>query len=200
MARRIESPKGFVFGDHVFLDPMVNGPLSRFKKPKKQIYGAPPPTYLERIVRESSPSSRAATELLKGKFCGHGEPTMTVFDIVLDRAEYLQIAVLRDPDDPNLVLSYPLVAARRLLEPRRWVVLFRREWEGAQQTLEGVEVTPVTPEEAAALEENAHEGRVSIGFEYPCDATSRDSVGWIAIAVLLKDEKKPKCIVSAELA
>jgi hypothetical protein len=192
---------GFVLGDHQFLDPAENGPLSRFDEPKRQILGAPPPSFLDGIAREASKNSPAAKALLKGEFCGHGEPTMTVFDVVIDGEDVLDIAVRmdeEDEEDEEMEANLPLVAVRT--PGGDWVAIFRREWEEAQATLEGTPRTTLTPAEAAQLDPDMRRGRVAIGFEYPCDATSRDDVGWLTIDVVLEGERKPVCLVDAEIA
>lgn len=193
-----KKPKGFVLGDHQFLHPSVNGPLSRLDAPKRQIKGAPPPSYLEGIVRESTPASPAAKELFKGKFCGHGEPTMTVFDIVVDGAEELEIAAIGDEQVDEEGRNVVLLAVRK--PDGQWIALFRREWEDAMASLVEVRSTKVRPVEVKRFAEARLTGRVSIGFEYPCDADSRDTVSWLTIDALEPGKRKPICLVNAEVA
>jgi hypothetical protein len=195
------TPEGFVLGDHRFFDPSQDVSYSFdeaiSRKRPKQIIGAPPPTYLDGLTRDAGKDSPAAKALLRGKFCGHGEPAMTVFDLVIDGQSDLEINGFHDDEenpDGNL----------RLLPMRRpggeWVVIYRREWEENQATLEGVTREPVRGEEGARLVDDTAAGRVSVGFEYPSDADSRDCVTWMTIDVLLPREKKPRCLVNAELA
>lgn len=192
-----EKHRGFVLGNHEFLDPSENAPISRMRSPKKLILGAPPPTYLDGVARETTPASPAAQALLMGRFCGHGEPTMTIFDIVIDGAEILEVGAIADPNDLAGNRNLPMLAARK--PGGQWRVLFRREWEEAQATLEGTQATPLSGAEAGSIGSYGN-GRVAIGFEYPADATSRDVVSWIAIDVLFEGECSPGCVVNAELA
>ena len=88
-----------------------------------------------------------------------------------------------------------------MIRPKgKWVVLFRREWEENQATLEGVRHKTLSKAEQKRLMDQPLVGQVSIGFEYPCEATSRDCVSWLTIDVLEKRKRKPVCVVNAELA
>lgn len=196
MAHTPDDKRGFTLGNHTFLHPSVNGPMSRHTAPKRQILGAPPPAYLEGLVREATKQSPAAKELLRGKFCGHSEPTMTVFDVVIDGTDMLEVSGIPDAEDEER--NVQLLACR--VPGGRWVPLFRNTWEELQQTLEGVTPEPVSESEAEQLEVAMMVGRVSIGFEYPCDATSRDTVTWLTVDVLFDGQKKPQCVVDAEMA
>lgn len=189
-------PEGFTLGDHRFLHPSETGPLSRFKARKRQIIGAPPPSCFDGLMREATPKSPAAKALFKGKFCGHGEPTMTIFDVVIDGEEFLEITALTDDQDPSANL--PCLAVRK--PGGRWIALFRREWEESQATLEGVAPSPLTEAEIAQLNPDTGLGRLAVGFEYPCDATSRDCVSWMTVDALFDGNRKPSCLVNAELA
>lgn len=190
---------GFTLGDHTFLHPSVNGPLSRFEEAPSQIRNAPPPTYLEGRVREATLESPAARALLEGRFCGHGEPTMTVFDIVLDGEDVLELGASMDPDDPDMTQNLLALAVRRPGQSE-WFPIFRRAWEDEQATLEGFTTSVLTESEAASISDDVAIGRVSVGFEYPCDADSRDCVTWMTIDVVFEGEEEPRCIVDAELA
>lgn len=163
---------------------------------ERQIRGAPPPTVLDGIVREATKSSAAAKALFKGEFCGHGEPTMTIFDVVIDGAEELDVSVIPNPEDTGR--NVIALVARKPGGP--WVTLYKREWEEAQSTLEGVRPAPLTKAELAAVSSDVERARVAIGFEYPCDATSRDCVSWMTIDLLFATKKKPMCLVDSELA
>lgn len=192
------SEQGFVLGDHQFLHPSQSGPISRFKAPKRQITGALPPTYLDGLVRESTQASPAATALFKGKFCGHDEPTMTIFDVVIDGVESLEVGAISDEEVEEFGGNLVLVAVRKPGGP--WLALFRREWEEAQAGLAEFQSAKVDDAQAAEISEDILKGRVSIGFEYPCDAGSRDEISWLTIDVLLEGKKKPMCVVNAEMA
>ncbi|MBL8763298.1 MAG: hypothetical protein JNM07_03390 [Phycisphaerae bacterium] len=197
-------PAGFRLGDHTFDDADSQGPDPRFAAilsgrpmPKpRQILGAPPPTYLDGFVRESTRRSPAAKELLRGRFCGHGETTMTVFDVVIDGQTELELdGIGNDEGDER---NFPLVAARR--PGGEWVVLFRRAWEESQETLMGIKRSKVSKAEMKRLTEPTPGVQISIGFEYPSDADSRDCVTWLTIDALFKGKSKPICMVNAELA
>lgn len=190
--------QGFVLGDHEFLHPSVNGPLSRLEAPKRQIRGAKPPTYLDGLVRESTPASKAAKALFKGEFCGHGEPTMTIFDIVIDGAEVLEVGGVSDSEVEEDGRNFVMLAVRKPGGP--WLALFRRAWEDAQATLADFTTAKVEPDEVGFISDDVLKGHVSIGFEYPCDADSRDAVTWLTIDVLEEGERKPVCVVDAALA
>jgi hypothetical protein len=191
--------RGFTLGDHTFLHPSQPGPMSRLSAKKRQILGAPPPTILDGIAREATAKSPAAKALFKGEFCGHGEPTMTIFDIVIDGVSELEISGVMDEDDPDNEQNLPLVVVRKPGD-KKWTVLFRREWEERGAGLEGVKRTPLSPSDASDVNEEIGLGQVSVGFEYPCDAESKDGVSWMTVDVLFKGEKSPTCIVNAELA
>lgn len=209
MAKK-EQTKGFVLGNHQFFDPVEGSPGFRFDDPKKQILGAQPPTFLEGLVRESTKDSASAKQLLKGEFCGHGEPTMTVFDFVIDGAEELHIdgifddtlseeEIIGDEDGNGGGAGFvSLLAVRKPGGP--WHIVFRREWESKQTMLEGVKAGKLSAAEAAKLSGQPLIGRLSIGFEYPCDATSRDSVTWMTLDILEKGKRKPMSVIDIELA
>lgn len=191
-------PDGFTLGDHTFIDPSENAPLDRVEQPKRQIKGAPPPTILDGLARESADDSSAAVALRLGKFCGHGEPTMTLFDVVIDGSDVVEFQAIADEHVEQE--GYNFVALVVRAPGGTWHAIFRREWEHRQETLVGVERTPVTDEEAAALDPDVGKGRVSIGFEYPVDADDKDCVSWMTIDVLPEGEDEPICVVDTEIA
>jgi hypothetical protein len=133
-----DKQRGFVFGDHEFLHPSENGPLERIAAPKRQILGAPPPSYLEGIAREATNSSTAAKALRVGRFCGHGEPTMTVFDVVIDGGDIVEIGAIEDPGDSEQKRNLIALVARK--PGSEWKTLFRREWEVALEGLSRIAV------------------------------------------------------------
>lgn len=194
----MKSRMGFVLGDHQFLQPGTPGPLSRLDSPKRQIRGATPPTYLHGLVRESTTESRSAKALFKGEFCGHGEPTMTIFDVVIDGVEVIEIGAIPDSVAEEEGRNVVLLAARKPNGP--WLALFRRAWEDAQAMLVDVKSPKIQPGEARRISQDILRGRVSIGFEYPCDADSPNAVSWMTIDVLEEGKRKPHCLVNAELA
>lgn len=194
------SQAGFRLGDHTFLAPGEAGSLDRCEEPKRQILGAQPPTYLDGLVRESTVSSAAAKVLRKGDFCGHGEPTMTIFDLVIDGSTEVEVCVIMDKEVEEGA-NFPVVVARNPATNSPWFVIFKREWEERQETLVGVCKEVLDEGQVGRLDEERIVGSVSVGFEYPCDADDRDCVTWLAIDMLSKVfGRKPRCIVSAELA
>lgn len=193
-------PEGVALGNHRFYSPKQTAPMSRMFADKKQILGMPPPACFKGLVREATPNSPAAAALYEGKFCGHDEPTMGIFDVVIDGTDVVEIGWVPDPDDEDQEYNIPLVVARA--PGGEWHAIFRHQWEEGQATLEGFTREPLTPDELDALteSENRAKGRVSIGFEYPADATSADCVTWLTIDVLFEGEPAPVCIVNARLA
>lgn len=186
-------PKRFQLGDHIFREDVNEDPLARFSAPKRPIRGAVPPTYLDGLVVEATKKSPAAKALFKGEFCGHGEPTMTIFDVVIDGASEIELSAIADGKNGN----YLVVAVRT--KRGKWFPIFRRTWEERASGLSGIKRRPVTKSEDAILTKGASPARVSIGFEYPSDADSRDCVSWVTIDIVAPGFRKPKCIVNAEL-
>jgi hypothetical protein len=190
---------GFTLGDHTFLHPSQTGPMSRFSDKKRQIRGAACPAFLDAVAREAGKDSAAAKELFKGKFCGHGEPTMTIFDVVIDGSHDLEVTGFADEqteEGANLLIFLARAAGSK----GDWRVLFRREWEENQAMLDGVEAEYLPHAEVAEMEPDIATVRVSIGFEYPCDAQSRDDASWMTIDILDSQSDEPACVVNAELA
>ncbi len=204
-------PKSFTLGDHTFvplgpgeMDPKIKWILDGHDQPPKprQIKGALPPAYFDGMVRESTPKSPAAKALHEGKFCGHGEPVMSIFDFVIDGVELFEVSAmfLEEDEDPSQMNG--VVVALRKPGEKTWIPIYRREWEEAGQGLIGVKRKPISDKERRSLEENAGQlqsCRVSIGFEYPSDTDSRDCVSWLTIDVAESGKKKPLCIVNAEM-
>lgn len=228
----------------------TRGPESRHEEQPRQIRQAPPPACLAGMARESSRDSASAAVLMMGEFCAHGEPTMTIFDIVIDGAQVLEMAAILDDegeddegpegvasgkgtrpaaaddeadedeadeeeddegddeddegmeDEPNI----PLLAVRKP-GTSTWYAVFRREWEERGEGLMELKRTALTADEVEQLDAESMElVRMSVGFEYPCDAASAEDVSWMAIDVIFEeaDEEdeapgEPRCIVSAEM-
>ena len=122
---------------------------------------------------------------------------MTIFDVVIDGAETVEVGAIVDAHDPNGERNLPVLLARK--PGGEWKILFRREWEDARSTLVGAAQTPVSSSERSSVVSYGL-GRVAIGFEYPADATAVDEVSWVAIDVLLEGESDAGCVVNAELA
>lgn len=181
-------PTGFVFGDHQFYAPEERVP---FKRPARKgpIRGAPPPACFAGFVRPSTKASPAADELLKGEFCGHGEPTFTVFDVVLGGSDIVEVCVeqggeqgislvLCRPDSPRGTPPPPADET-----PGAWRVLYDAAWLEQGEGLIGLEAGAAGAEQIARVNSQIERGHVSIGFEYPADTESAESVSWIAIHV-----------------
>jgi hypothetical protein len=202
--------KGFVMGNHQFCEPADPTPDLGLDGSPKHILGAPPPTFLDGLVRESTKDSASAKELLTGAFCGHGEPTITVFDLIIDGTEELHIdGIFADTlsqedtdgdedDDEGAAGAVSLLAVRK--PGGTWHVIFRRDWAAGQETLVGVQAETLTAAEAAKLSGQPLVGRLSIGFEYPCDADSRDAVTWMTIDILEKGKRETASVLDVELA
>jgi hypothetical protein len=152
-------------------------------------------------VREAAPDSIAARDLREGAWCGHGEPTLTIFDVVIDGQDLLELSTIQDPKDKRGERNHPVVVVRPV-GGKTWLPIFRREWEERQETLNGVTFKPLTAKEAASVREKEVplRGRLSVGFEYPCDADSRDAVSWVEIHVVPEGRNECHCLASAELA
>lgn len=191
-------PKAFTLGDHTFADPSKRRSIKRGGKPR-QIRGAVPPSIFDGMLREATPESRSARELAKGKFCGHGETTMTIFDVVIDGHDVLEFSAITDESSERGHANAPVVVVRVPGEPE-WTVLFRSAWEQGQQGLHGCERGKLKSREQMAVRQPPGLGRVSIGFEYPADARDRDDVSWLTIDFLPEGAPKPMCLIDAELA
>ena len=191
--------EGFTLGDHTFLAPSEQASMDRWDAPKRQIVGAPPPACLDGLVREARPDSKAAAQLREGSCCGHGEPTLTIFDVVIDGQDEVEVSVIIDKKDTRQERNHLALVVRKP-GTTAWTPIFRRAWEDRQETLSGVLFQPLTEQEQAAVSGDAMRARVSIGFEYPCDAGSRDEVSWVEIHALPQGADEPVCLISAELA
>ncbi len=189
----------FVLGDHTFNAEEGRQRFSFRRRSPRQILGAIPPTLFDGIARDSTKASPAAGNLLRGKFCGHNEPVMTVFDLVIDGVDRFEIAAIMFGEEPDDEQNIPLVAIRP--PDGTWRAIFRRSWQDERATLEGVNDPALTGEEIAQIdEEDVIVGPVSIGFEYPSDAASRDTVSWMTIDTTMEGEPEPICIVDAAMA
>jgi hypothetical protein len=193
------TPTGFVMGDHRFFDPSQSGPIERFDLPPRQILGSPPPSFLKHIAREATADNPANKALRKGTWCGHGEPTFTAFDIVIDDHEELEIsAIISEGEDEDQQIA-DLIAVRKPGGP--WHALFRNVWVERQDMLLNTERDTCTAEESTRLNStDVDVVRVAIGFEYPCDAQSADDATWMRLDLVLKGTKKPVTFVDTELA
>ncbi|MBX3362578.1 MAG: hypothetical protein KF912_05440 [Phycisphaeraceae bacterium] len=196
----------FTLGDHTFLDPGQTGSLSRFKtKYRAPIANAPPPGFLAGYTR-SPAASDASRILITGEFCGHGEPTFTVFDIVINGKDHLDIATYFSEDENEEEDDEPreagIIIARARAAKGPWLVVFSEEWRdehGDMHVPQTPELKTFDPEEESQVMEVAQPGFLSIGFEYPCDAGAIDEISWIAVDACPEgDEDGPYFLVSTE--
>lgn len=142
--------------------------------------------------------SPAASELYKGHWRGHREPTITIFDVVIDGVDQVEVGAVQESEAAQENPNPRLLVVRK--RNGKWMTLFRREWEESRRTLESIPPVALTEAEIARITPFEGLARVAIGFEYPCDASSRDCVSWIAIHALPNDEAEPVYLVDAELA
>lgn len=197
---------GFILGDHQFYGPNDGAPPHAIGTKTKRITGAPPPTCLDGLVVESLGKTNPAKKLVKGKFCGHGEPTFTVFDVVIDGVDELEFGAIEysPEEEASQVIDEeagPWVLAVRIPGASGpWHVIFRREWEERSETLSHILRTELSRDEEARLLPEIMVGRASVGLEYPADANSRDEATWMTIVADLNGLPKGAHIVDAELA
>lgn len=218
----------FRLGNHQFISPEENAPLSRLDvEDRSPIAGAPAPAHLASCVREPDPEGPAAV-LFEGGWCGHGEPTFTVFDIALSGEDELEVAIETFDDmeeDEAAEEDEEGPPVRRVLvrpygSDAAWTVLHDILW-GLDEELG--RVYPWCPEsviedddadiEPVCLDDGTPERfRVSIGLEYPPDAQSVGDISWVTIVAT--GESEPEfdseneddedggvfCLLSAETA
>ena len=122
---------------------------------------------------DADPDGPAAL-MMTGEFCGHGEPTFTVFDLVLDGSREFELSLPFEPGEE------PTVQIRSIAGQGDWKSLFsiRHLFPNACYQPGGAPPQPVMDEHS-----NLIPVRAAIGFEYPPDAASVDEVSWIAIAI-----------------
>lgn len=195
----------FRLGNHEFIPSGEDAPLSRIsKKNKKPIAGATPPPFLAGFTRE--PATTQAAKIIKtGVFCGHGEPTFTVFDIVIDGQDYLDvITFFSEEAEEDEEANAEAVIARVRGTKGPWLVIYSSEWINDYGDLE----LPTEPqfqtfksEEDEEVMDAAEPSRVAIGFEYPADADNVNAISWLAVDAWPDDhEGDPFVLVSMETA
>ncbi len=200
--------KGFRIGDHEFLEVGENAPLSRVNaKNRKPIARAEPPPFLTGFTREPA-STLASKVLVQGTFCGHGEPTYTVFDIVINGHDRLDVVTFfagdeEDDDDPEAEgQDAVLVLARPCGVKGDWLVVFSEEWRdesGDIHVPDAPELHAFDDEEEEEVSETAQPALLSIGFEYPPDADSLNEFSWLALDAWPDDhDDEPYVLVSTE--
>jgi hypothetical protein len=120
--------------------------------------------------------------LRDGKFCGHGEPTYSVFDVVHDGERELQISISATEDKGTV---------RFLIRPahqeKDWVVLFSRSWSDEARVPKGIEVVRAGESQPSVHPNGSSRFHVAVGLEYPPDCASENEITWIAIAVQAVD-------------
>lgn len=198
----------FRIGDHQFIDSSETAPLSRVnRKNRKPIANAQPPGFLAGFVREPA-TSEASSVLAKGTFCGHGEPTFTVFDIVIGGHERLDVAtsfIMEDEDegdDDEEGRDAALVMVRPCGTKGPWLVVFSEEWRDESGDLyppDEPDLRELDEDDEADVMEVAQPALISIGFEYPPDADALGEFSWLAIDAWPDDnEGDPYVLVSTE--
>ncbi len=182
---------GFRLGDHQFVEPPASGPLSRlWQQQRRPIQGAPPPAFLTGFV-EPPLGDGPSAELEDGGFCGHGEPTYTVFDLVLDGQRELNIALpIEDADEPTL-----LVRVAGSEEPWRKVFSLHEAFPYCGYRAGGQAPQPLVDEQGAIVS-----ARAAVGCEYPCDAEKVDDVSWVAVAIEYGPQRERAVVFSRETA
>lgn len=189
-------PSGFRMGEHQFYAPGEPAPLDRGDAVNKRpIRGAIPPVWLKRIADEADPSGPGRF-LADGEFCGHGEPTFGVFDVVLDGQSELELAFL-ESESRMRVLARPARACGTwtLLHDSNWF-----EYSGGQPNLPSGRCVGDHPAAAPFQTTSGETARfkVAVGFEYPCECTSESDVSWIAVAVDCVNDAQAGVCFSAE--
>ncbi len=172
---------GFKLGDHEFLVPGgAAAPLSRLtQKNRSPIAGAEPPSFIAEVCREAELNGPVGA-LIDGSFCGHGEPTFSVFDLVVDGDPDVQLALPYEDNAEPAIMPRPGSAA----DDDGWSHMIRlhEHFDGFAFDGAGPSPQPVTDHDG-----NIVTLRAAIGFEYPPDATSVDDITWLAIALQLDD-------------
>lgn len=185
------STQQFKLGNHVF------GTGS--KPPKGPLVGALSPSFIAAYTKVATGS--ASKELTKGKFCGHGEPTFTVFDIAINGSTELEVAAwmgTSETDDPELLLArVPGVGTR-------WLTLFNQKWFAPTGNL-NLPSTPewidIKPGDERIDPEGLVIASLAIGFEYPSDAQNENDISWMTIDGWPQGHKgKPIVLVDVEVA
>lgn len=206
----------FKLGDHEFnysYSPETDDPLSgMLQENRRPIRGAPPPNHLVGVAVESRGDGPSAA-LMNGDFCGHGEPTFTVFDIEIDGSREVEIAVeadddvmLDEEDEEGEEAELPI---RRLLarSPRSdglWTVIHDETWvSGSYPSFPSQVVKESDSEIEPVLTDDGEPElmRLSIGREYPAETESVGDVSWVAVVakpVHGEDEEDLVCLVSVE--
>lgn len=211
----------FKLGDHQFILPEQNAPLSRLEQENRRpIRGATPPSHLVGVAVEARGDGPSAA-LMSGEWAGHGEPTYTVFDIEIDGSRELEIAVESDDeslhdeveegDEEDEGPMIRRVLARAPGSEGPWTVIHDVAW-GVDEA-EGVRTFPWCPagvelddddeiEPVTTEEDELETFRVSIGLEYPPDAQSAGDVSWVTVVAMPvdgEDEEEVICLVDEEM-
>lgn len=207
----------FRLGDHQFISPEEDAPLSRLdQKDRKPIRGATPPSHLAGLVVEARGDGPSAS-LMNGEWTGHGEPTFTVFDVEIEGSHNVEMAVETDEeideeemeeDDEGPMIRRVLVRGAGSDGP--WTVIHDVTWgvdEEGGQTFPWCPPEPVIDDDEEIEPVTTEDGepetfRVSIGLEYPPDAQSVGDVSWVTVVAVgvEGEEEEVFCVMSEEMA
>lgn len=182
----------FRLGDHEFYDPREAAPLDRLSQTsRKPIAGAAPPLFLTPFAVPAQADGPAAL-LLGGEFCGHGEPTFTVFDLAVDGQREVNLALpFDDVDEPTALVR----GAGQHGPWRKLFALHELFPDCCSHDGTGRPPQPITDDAGSPSVL-----RVAIGCEYPCDATSVDLISWVALAVEFVTDREHAVVFSRETA
>ncbi len=196
----------FRLGDHTFnpddgtlmAGDDVEAFLSRLEAPPKRILGAEPPSAFAGFCREAR-EDLVSSALREGACCGHNG-AYTVFDVVIEGEDVLEILVLGEEglDDEDGEFEAPvLVLARPRGSEGRWLVVFDPAWDSGGSPTNMPDSprlvdTPVSLDDEDLAQVREQPGKLSIGFEYPSEATSVNDVSWIAVHALPADGEAPE--------
>jgi hypothetical protein len=137
-----------------------------------------PPTYLAGKVRQPLPGGPA--DLLRdGRWCGHGELTYQVFDLVLDANDTFMVRLRADGDEsgeaPCVQLATPSGLAFLAYDSRKHLAsVYYAEVDDEPRLSSRHEYR--CPQCKAQL------FQVAVGFEIPQDSESADDTSWFALA------------------
>ena len=190
-------PGGFRMGDYEFWPLDASGPIER--EPRRQpILGAPPPRHLAGFLREASVRnpSAAAGLLIQQRFCGHNEPTYSVFDLITNPTSPWKMCYKEREQALHTLDVSPVGGGP-------WLRVFDRDWFNIGNPVVELPQSPVLIERSdgelvRAYEDDTAAYDIAFGFEYPAQCMSSDDVSWFALAVAAQG-RAPIQIVSEEL-
>jgi hypothetical protein len=183
----------FRLGDHEFHDPdETSSSIDAFTVgyPRRPIRGAAPPSFLAAFAVEAAADGPAAA-LLDGEFCGHGEPTFTIFELALDGERNLNLSVPLEAGDEPTVLARPASGAG----PWRKLFSVPEVFPFSGCDAGGEPPKPVADDQGQPIPL-----RAAIGCEYPSDASGVDEISWLAIAIEYGPKRERAIVFSYETA